>query len=419
MPLELNKLTSKRIDKLATPGWYGDGGNLWLVITKTGVKSWVYRYKVSQKQKVLGLGPLHAVNLAEARVKARALRNMQADGRDPVAERQAQKLESDRTPTFKAACTAYIEAQKHGWSNSKHSAQWTSTLETYAVPIIGNMKISAVQTADIVRVLVPIWTTKTETASRVRQRMEKVLGWATTAGYRTGDNPARWKGHIENLLAKPADVAQRDNQPSLPWVRVPEFMQALQTRDGIAARALEFAIFTAARAGEVRFASWPEIDLEKRTWTVPAERMKAKKAHEVPLSDAVVDLLRKLPRIHGTNLVFPSGKQNKPLSDATMAAVIKRMNEGLEVDQRYVDPVNGREVVPHGFRSSFRVWAAEATNFPRDVAEHALAHQLPDKVEAAYQRSTVFPKRVKLMASWSDYATNAPTADNVISIAAK
>lgn len=416
MPKETEKLNPNQVKNLTEPGWYGDGENLWLVITKAGGKSWVYRYKVNYKQKVLGLGAYSKVTLKQARDLAKALRYKQATGIDPADERQAQKIKDDKIPTFKAACTAYISAQKHAWTNPKHAAQWTSTLDTYAVPIIGGMKVSAIQASDVIRVLEPIWTIKTETASRVRMRIEKVLGYCTTKGYRAGDNPARWKGHLEHSLAKPTDVTQKENQPSLPWARMSEFMAELKTRGGMGARALEFAIYTAARAKQVRLAEWSEVDLDKRVWMVPAEHMKAEKAHAVPLSDAAVDLLRKLPRINESKLIFPSTKHGVPMSEAAMGKVIKDMNEKLKGDQRYTDPATGRDVVPHGFRTSFRTWAADKTNIDREPAEHALAHQLPDKVEAAYQRSAVFTKRIALMQVWSQFATGKPFPENVIDI---
>ena len=289
----------------------------------------------------------------------------------------------------------------------KHEAywQWTSTLKTYASPVFGHLPVAEVDTGLVVKCLSLIWESKTETASRLRGRIESVLGWATTSGYRTGENPARWKGHLDNLLATISKTSRTKNHPSLPWPRIGAFMSALRAREGVAARALEFAVLTACRSGEVRGARWAEIDTAGKVWTIPAERMKAKREHEVPLSDATLALLESMPK--DGELVF-AGTKGQPLSDMSLTALIRRMNGGGK--PVWVD-ANGKGVTVHGFRSSFRMWAAETTNYPREVAEHALAHQLPDAVERAYQRGSQFAKRAALMAEWAVYcATVQPDA---------
>jgi integrase len=402
MPKKLSALLVKSIKKV---GWHGDGDNLWLQVTASGSKSWVFRYTRDGKQRVLGLGPLGDVSLALARERAYRMRLQLLDGVDPAAarlsERQRISQEQAKALTFDAAANQLIDSKRAGWRNVKHSEQWSATLRTYVSPVVGHLDVSTIDTPLIVKCLKPIWTTKTETASRVRQRIEAVLDWAAVAGFRSGDNPARWKGHLEHILPAPQKVAARGNHPSLPWRLVPAFMQSLRAREGVSARALEFTILCAARTGEVRGAKWQELDLEAGIWTVPADRMKAGREHQVPLSSACVALLKNLPRVKGTDLVFPGSRSDTKLSDASLGAVIKRMNEPpMWLDER------GQHVVPHGFRSSFRVWAAEATSHPREAAEHALAHQLPDKVEAAYQRGTLFPRRVSLMEDWAQFVAS-------------
>lgn len=399
MSKKLTALAIKSIDKV---GWHGDGDNLWLQVTRSGTKSWVFRYTRDGKQRVLGLGPVRDVSLALAREKAHRLRLELLDGLDPAQSRkdarQASREQRAKSLSFDAAASALIDSKRPGWRSDKHADQWTATLRAYASPVFGSLDVAQVDTPLVVKCLQPIWTSKTETATRVRQRIEAVLDWATVSGHRQGDNPARWKGHLEHLLAAPQKVATKANHPSLPWRSAPSFMAALRQREGFAARALEFAILNAARTGEVRGATWAEVDLIGGTWTIPAERMKAGREHQVPLSQAALALLKALPRLEDTNLIFPGAKAQTALSDASLGAVIKRLNEPpVWLDDR------GQPVVPHGFRSTFRIWAAEATEYPREVAEHALAHQLPDKVEAAYQRGTMLPRRIALMNDWAAF----------------
>ena len=395
------RLSALQVAKLSKPGLHGDGGGLTLQITTTGAKSWLLRYMMAGKPFGMGLGPTHTVSLAEARQKALDARKLLIEGINPLVVRRqnqiAGALASARMMTFDQCAEAYILAHKAGWKNAKHADQWTNTLNTYASPVFGHLPVAEIDTGLVVKCLSPIWESKTETASRLRGRIESVLGWATTSGYRTGENPARWKGHLDNLLATISKSSRTKHHPSLPWQRIGAFMAALRAREGVSARAVEFAVLTACRSGEVRGAKWTEFDTAGKVWTIPAERMKAKREHEVPLSDAALALLESMPKVG--EIVF-AGTKNQLLSDMSLTAVIRRMNGD---DKPVWADANGEGVTVHGFRSSFRMWAAETTNYPREVAEHALAHQLPDAVERAYQRGSQFSKRAALMAEWSAY----------------
>jgi integrase len=401
------RLSALQVAKLSKPGLYGDGGGLTLQITTTGAKSWLLRYMMAGKPFGMGLGPTHTVSLAEARQKALDARKLLIEGVNPlVVKRQnriAGALASAKMMTFDQCAEAYILAHKAGWKNAKHADQWTNTLNTYASPVFGHLPVAEIDTGLVVKCLSPIWESKTETASRLRGRIESVLGWATTSGYRTGENPARWKGHLDNLLATISKSSRTKHHPSLPWQRIGAFMSALRAREGVSARAVEFAILTACRSGEVRGAKWTEFDTVGKVWTIPAERMKAKREHEVPLSNAALALLESMPKVG--EIVF-AGTKTQPLSDMSLTAVIRRMNGD---DKPVWADANGEGVTVHGFRSSFRMWAAETTNYPREVAEHALAHQLPDAVERAYQRGSQFAKRAALMAEWSAYCATLQT----------
>jgi integrase len=407
MARQQQRLSALQVTKLTKPGLYGDGGGLTLQITTTGAKSWLFRYMVAGKAFGMGLGPTHTVSLAEARQKALDARKLLIDGINPLeAKKQKQiaaALADAKMVTFDQCAKAYILAHKAGWKNAKHCTQWTNTLNTYASPFFGHLPVAEIDTGLVMKCLAPIWESKTETASRVRGRIESVLGWATTSGYRTGENPARWNGHLENLLAVISKSSRTKNHPSLPWQRIGAFMSALRVREGVSARAVEFAILTACRSGEVRGARWAEFDTAGKLWTIPAERMKAKREHQVPLSDAALALLESMPK--DGDVVF-AGTKGQPLSDMSLTAVIRRMNGD---DKPVWTDVNGAGITVHGFRSSFRMWAAETTNYPREVAEHALAHQLPDAVERAYQRGSQFAKRAALMAEWAVYCATVQT----------
>lgn len=418
MPRQLARLSALQVSKLTKPGLYGDGGGLTLQITKAGVKSWLFRYMRDGKAHGMGLGPLHTVTLAEARVKALEARKLLLDGQCPLEikkqQRTAAALERARMITFDQCATAYIAAHKSSWKNAKHVDQWTNTLEAYASPIFGKYPVAEVDTALVVKCLSPIWESKNETASRLRGRIESVLGWATTSGYRTGENPARWKGHLENLLANISKNARIKNHPSLPWQQISHFMVDLKTREGAAARAVELAILTACRSGEVRGARWSEFDLEDKIWTIPAARMKAGREHQVPLSQEALAVLKRMrdspiivsQKVDADPIIF-AGTKGQELSDMSLTAVLRCMNS--ETEKPVWTDVNGNKITVHGFRSTFRMWAAETTSYPREVAEHALAHQLPDAVERAYQRGTQFAKRRELMLEWGRYCTSVRT----------
>ncbi len=398
----LYRLTARAAEGAKRPGRYPDGGGLYLRVTEASTKSWVFRYTRQGKARDMGLGAVPDVTLAKARKLAAEARELLRDGLDPIdtrtGTRSTTRAARASAVTFQQCAEHYIEAKRAGWKNAKHAAQWGATLAQYAYPIIGNLSVADVTLPHILKIIEPIWTTKTETASRLRGRIQSVLDYATARGYRTGDNPARWTGHLKELLPAPGKVAKVEHHAALPWQEVGAFMAELRQQAGLGARALELAILTAARSGEVRGATWAEVDPVQAVWTIPAGRMKARKEHRVPLSAQAVALLRTLPRIDGNDLLFPNTK-GAPLSDMTLGAVLKR---------------TGRAFTTHGFRSTFRDWAGECTAYPREVIEHALAHQLKDKAEAAYARGTLFEKRRRLMDEWATFCTvAAPVADVV------
>lgn len=391
----INRLTALGVRNATGPGYYTDGGGLVLQVSAAGAKSWIFRYRFAGKRHEMGLGSYQLVGLARARELAGGCRQLLLEERNPLLERRQARamriVEQARRLTFDQCAAAYIKAHQGSWRNPKHAAQWQSTLATYATPVIGALPVSEIDTDLVVKVLAPIWNTKTETATRLRGRIESVLDWATVSKFRQGENPARWRGHLDYLLANPNKVAPVRNHPALPWTQMGAFVTELRNREGASARALEFAILTAARSGEVRGARWEEVDLVQRLWTVPAARMKAGKEHRVPLSDAAIALLRGLSSQGG--LLFP-GAKSQPLSDMSLSAVLRRMGR--------------RDITVHGFRSTFRDWCAEApgNTFAREVCEHALAHNLPDRVEAAYQRGDLFGKRIALMQTWADFCAS-------------
>lgn len=434
MPKRADELTAKQVEKLKADGTKNrrvmvgpsDCAGLHLRI-EGGTKSWALRMKVGEKRRDIGLGPYNAkagvtdeeaanlpgLSLAEARMKAREIRRTARETGQLVSptwakaeavrvQEQAARIEVAKTKTFKECAEAYIEAHRSGWKNEKHAKQWSATLDRYAYGKIGELPVAAVDTGLVLDVLRPIWATTTETASRLRGRIESILDWAKVSGYRDGENPARWRGHLDKLLPARSKVQKVKHHPALPYSETGAFIADLRKREGIAARALEFSILCASRSGEVRHARWSEIDLSARMWTIPADRMKAGEEHEVPLSDAAVALLEALPRIKGTPYVFPAPRGGA-LSDMTLTAVLRRMKrEGL---------------TQHGFRSTFREWAGETTAYPREVIEHALAHKLADKAERAYQRGTLMPKRARLMADWAKFCGTVQNAQgNVVAM---
>lgn len=386
---------------------YADGGGLYLQVSKSGSKSWIFRYQLDRRSREMGLGPFPAVSLAEARDRAAGVRKLKVEGEDPIDLRRqakaAKRAEAARAVTFKAAAERYIAAHKAGWKNPVHAAQWPSTLQTYVYPDFGQVAVGDVDTGMVTRVLEPIWTTKPETATRVRGRIEAVLDWARAHGYRTGENPARWRGHLDKLLPPRSRVRAVKHHAAVPFAEVPAFMAELRGRDGMAAKALEFTILTAARTTEVVGALWEEVDLVAKVWTVPAERMKGKREHRVPLSDRGVELLKEMLTHSRGPAIFPGARKDGHLSNMAMLETLREMRPGLTV---------------HGFRSTFRDWAAERTSYPRDVAEMALAHTISDKVEAAYRRGDLFEKRRRLMADWARYCRQpaAPAGADMASI---
>lgn len=397
-PHKLNRLSAVALPKLPD-GAHADGGGLHLLVRGTS-RSWVFRYTAPDGvRRNMGLGSIESVSLAQARAHAAALRAKVKDPMAPTdpldarrAARAAAAVEKARRMTFKQCALACFEALRPGWKNPKHGAQWISTLETYAFPTLGALPVADVDTPLVTACLQPIWTTKTETASRVRGRIEAVLSWAAANNLRQGENPARWRGHLDKLLAKPSQVSAVEHHAALPYREVAGFMQALSEVSGMGARALEFAILTAARSGEVRGATWAEIDFERGLWTIPGRRMKARREHVVPLSDAALRVLAALPRLDGETLVFPASRPGKTLSDQTMTAVLRRMGRA--------------DLTQHGFRSTFRDWAGETTAYPREAIEHALAHQLKDKSEAAYARGSLLEKRARLMSDWAKHCAS-------------
>ncbi|MEA5124348.1 phage integrase central domain-containing protein [Xanthomonas floridensis] len=386
MPKQTKELAAVMVPRLPS-GLHAAGGatGLYLRVSATGARSWVLRVMVGNRRRDMGLGGWPDVPLAEARERARVARRKIEEGIDPIEQRKAARGKLKTTPTFKWCAEQTIEAKRHEWKSAKHGDQWRSTLATYAFPTLAGMPVDQVQLPHVVGVLSPIWTTKTESASRLRMRIEAVLAWATASGYRKGDNPARWRGNLDAVLPKPGKVKKTTHHAALPIDDMPDFMSALRQRDGIATRALEFTILTATRSGEVRGATWDEIQGD--TWIIPGKRMKAGKEHRVPLSPRALQILAALPRMAGSPYVFP-GVQGGTLSDMSLSAVLKRMSV---------------DAVPHGFRSTFRDWCSERTDYPRDVAEMALAHTIGNKVEAAYRRGDLFEKRRQMMRDWEKH----------------
>jgi len=403
MPRVAKELTALEVRRITAPGFHAVGtvAGLGLSVSNTGNgRSWVLRLTVGNKRREVGLGAFPEVTLAKAHEKARAMREQVAAGVDPVQERQraAQRLKAQQASakTFDQCVASYVAAHAPTWSNAKHRQQWENTLASYASPVVGSLAVQDIDTSHIVAMLEGIWATKTETATRLRGRVEQVLDWATVQGLRHGPNPARWRGHLDKLLAKPSKVAKVEHHAAMPYTELAAFMPRLRECAGMGAKALELAILTGARSGEVRGAQWSEFDLVAGVWTVPAERMKAKRVHRVPLSTQAVQVLQDLPRLEGVPLVF-WGMNGGVLSDMSLSAVLRRLG------------IVGAVATVHGFRSTFRDWAAERTTYPREIAEAALAHTNADKVEAAYLRSDVFEKRRGLMQAWADFA-DTPSA---------
>lgn len=398
MARKINKLTPREVASKTTPGLYNDGAGLYLQVGPTGGKSWLLRYMIANKAKNMGLGAVHTISLAEAREQAQAARKLLLQGIDPVEEKRkrlgALRSADAKTLTFDECAAKYIASHRTGWKNPKHAEQWVSTLAAYASPHFGNLPVNAVDTGLVLAALEAIWQGKSETATRVRGRIESVLNWATVRGYRKGENPARWKGHLDTLLPARSKVAKVQHHAALPYSEMGAFFAELKQQPGTGALALVFTILTAARTGEVIGAQWNEIDLTNARWTIPAGRMKAEREHVIPLSGYALKLLKNLPCEDGNPFVFIGTRQGRGLSNMAMLEVLRRMERS--------------DLTVHGFRSTFRDWAGETTAYPREVIEHALAHQIKDKAEAAYQRGTLLDKRAKLMQAWADYCDKKP-----------
>lgn len=390
-----NSLTAKRVERLRKPGRYHDGHGLHLVVTPSTTKNWQLRYYRANVEHWHGLGPFHTVSLKEARERARAARLQLLDGVDPIDAKKLQKaalaLEAAKALTFQEAAEQYYRQHERKWKNPKHSAQFLSTLRTYAFPKIGRLAVADVDTGQVLRCVEPIWQDKTETANRVRGRIESVLDWAQVRGYRTGDNPARWRGHLSEVLPLPEKIKTPKHHAAMAFAEVPNFMAELAARQAVAARALALAVLTAARTGEVIGATWDEIDFNDKTWTIPAGRMKGGKEHKVPLAQPVLEILRALPREADNPYVFIGQQSGGGLSNMAMLTLLKRMSQ---------------PVTAHGFRSSFRDWAAERTSYPNHIVEMALAHVVGG-VEGAYRRGDLLEKRRRLMAEWAKFATTS------------
>lgn len=405
---QVEKLTAVEVAKASRKGMYPDGRGLYLKVgtsateDRPATKHWIFRYMLHGRPRHMGLGPVCDVSLAQARREAQACRELLRDHIDPIEARKARRaaalLDAAKAMTFKECASAYIEAHKAGWRNEKHAAQWGATLETYAYPVLGDLAVQQVDVGLVLKAIEPIWATKTETATRVRGRIEAVLDWAKARGYREGENPARWRGHLQNILPNPSKVQRVQHHRALPYSEIRDFVASLKDQAGNAARALELLILTATRTGEIIGARWKEIDLAAKIWTIPPERMKGGREHRVSLSAEAIAVIEKM-KDKDTEFVFPGGRAKHPLTNMAMLKLLDRMERA--------------DLTVHGFRSTFRDWAAELTNFPREVAEMVLAHTVGDKVEAAYRRGDLFEKRRRLMDAWATFCRAMPSSGKV------
>ncbi|APG11418.1 integrase [Bradyrhizobium japonicum] len=419
----VNQLSDKWIRKVdIKPGLYGDGNGLYLQVSPSNTegdaatKSWIFRFMIRGKARKMGLGDIDQVSLKDARRLAQAKRLLVVDGIDPIEERNARKLalmaeretEKAKATTFRQCAEAYIKAHQSGWKSSKHASQWTATLESYAYPVIGSVPVALVDRNHVMKILEPIWTIKTETASRVRGRIEKILDRAKAVGLRDGENPARWTGHLDQILPKRSQVSPVEHFAALPYRQLPDFMTKLRHRDGISARALEFTVLNVTRTANTIGARWDQIDEGEKKWTIPGAMLKGKKGrrrpdHVIPLSDRALEILRDLPRVG--DFIFPGAKEGEGLSNMAMAETLKEMG------------YSGDVATVHGFRSTFKDWASEQTSYANELSEMAMAHTVSNKVEAAYRRGDMFDKRRRLMDDWAEFsASKAVGGDNVVAI---
>ena len=403
-----NRLTALKVARAKRPGMYADGGSLYLRVADGGSKQWMFRYITNGRLRDMGLGPVHTLSLAEAREKAAEARKLRLDGIDPIERKRALvasvQAANAKAMTFEQCAAAYIASHEAGWSNPKHRWQWRNSLAQHVYPVIGSLPVSLIDTALVMKTIEPLWTSIPETARRVRGRIESILDWARVSGYRAGENPARWRGHLDHLLPPKSKVRKVEHLAALPYSKVGAFIATLRQQDSIAAPCLEFIALTVVREGEAINATWPEIDLEARVWTIPPERMKRDNEHRVPLSAPALAVLKAMQAIRHSDYVFPGARQGRPLNGGTVLDLLKH--------------ASGADITVHGLRSSFRDWAAECTNFPREVAEMALAHAIPNAVEAAYRRGDLFEKRRKLMDAWAAYCAKIETdAGKVVALA--
>ena len=408
------RLVRKQLSALAVkaerrPGWYADGGGLYLQVSSSGSKSWLFRYSIDRRARAMGLGPVELVGLGEARDRAFAARRLLLDGVDPLDQRRAAKdtarLEAAKALTFGACVQQYVAAHRPSWRGLRHADAWAASLENHAA-ILSPLPVAAVELGHVMKVLEPIWQAKTNTAARVRARIERVLDWATVRGYRKGDNPARWQSHLDHLL--PAQGATVRHHAALPYAEVATFIATLREREEVSARAFEFLVLTAARTSETLNATWDELDADRRIWTISAERMKAAREHRVPLSDRARAIILEMEKVRvgaipAGAFVFPAGPSGAAYSSTALLMLLRRMGRG--------------DLTAHGFRSTFRDWAAERTNYPREVCEQALAHAIGDKVEAAYRRGDLFEKRRRLMQAWAKWCSSPQPAGEVVALA--
>jgi integrase len=391
MARKIGMLSALKINSLKDRGFYCDGGGLYLQVSPSGSKSWVFRFKEAGRTRDMGLGPLHTINLKEARELATEKRKLRLQGLDPIevrnGARQAVQLEQAKAITFDKCFEGFFADKSASWKNAKHRQQWLNTIGDYASPVFGSLPVQAVDKALVLQALRPIWRDRPETANRLRGRIEAVLDWAKAHGYRDGENPATRGGHLENVLPSPTAIKKPGHLAALPWNEIAAFMIELKASGGVAARAMEFTILTAARTGETMGARWPEIDFAGKVWTVPADRMKEGREHRVPLSAAAIAILRDMKKTSTSELIFP-------LSNMAMLMLLRRMDRG--------------DITVHGFRSSFSDWAFEHSSFPREIVEAALAHAVGDKAEAAYKRGDALAKRQRLMDAWAAFCSQKP-----------
>jgi integrase len=402
----LNRLSNLKVARAKQAGMYADGGGLYLRVAEGGSKQWIFRYVANGRLRDMGVGPCHTLTLAEARERATEARKLRLEGIDPIEHKKARRAAvaaaEAKAMTFKQCTEGFIRDNEAKWSNSKHRREWKSTLERYVYPELGSLSVAAIDTPLVLNVIKPLWERAPETASRVRGRIENVLGWATVHHYRTGDNPARWKGHLEHALPARSKVAKVKHHAALPYTEAGSFIAKVRKDDRVGACCLEFIALTVARVSEANVASWNEIDFAERVWTVPADRMKGREEHRVPLSNAALGVLKAMHVVRHSDFIFPGMREGRPIGANTVLRIAKE--------------TAGVDITTHGLRSTFRDWAAERTNFPREVAEKALAHAIPSAVEAAYRRGDLFEKRRRLMEAWAEYCAKPTSSGEVVTL---